>query len=1291
MAVKWTKEQEQVIGLRNRNILVSAAAGSGKTAVLVQRILGKVMDPEHPVDIDRLLIMTFTRAAAGEMRERIANALEDALGENPENEHLQRQTTLIHTAQITTIDGFCAYVIRNYFHLIGLDPGYRTGEEGELKLLQEDVMKELLEAYYAKDQEKYKYFIECYAAGKSDEGIRDLIYSLYHAAMSNPYPDEWLEKCIDSYKNTDIESIKASEWMKLLWKNVLADLEQAKGLAEEARKLCFSPGGPYLYDDALSSDLLLIRDAQEKALTGDFDGTRAVLGSPAFARLSTKKPKEPVDDLLKEQVKALRENEKDILKDLGSRYFTVGEEELPLLLECCREPVEMLVELTREFIRLYGEKKRAKNILDFTDMEHFALEILMERVADEGEAGYRMSQAARELSMKYDEVMVDEYQDSNLVQEMITTCVSGWAKKSKNIFMVGDVKQSIYRFRLARPELFMEKYKKYMLTDSEEQRIDLHKNFRSRSQVLSCANFIFQQIMGEDLGGIAYDEAAALYPGAVFPEGARDEFLSTEVLLVEKDSEELEDLMEGQDARELEALAISHRIQEMVGKEKILDKETGEYRPVRYGDIVILLRTASGWSETFTDVLSAHGIPVYAASKTGYFSALEVVTVLNYLQVCDNPLQDIPLAGVLRSPLAGCTTQELAVIREEDPEGMLYESVLHFLGEEETNSADEVQEAVTGVGFNEEIPWEEEYQTDLFDWERLQQEEAAREKEKRRKLISPEDRDALQKKLRGFISLLNEMRDLAVYTPVHELILEILRRTGYGNYAKALPNGAQRSANLAMLVEKAMDYEKTSYRGLFNFVRYIEHLQKYEVDYGEVNLSGAGEGSVEIMTIHKSKGLEFPVVILAGMGKQFNFQDLNAKLLIHPDYGLGADAILPDRRMVVSTLNKQVIRRQLLEESLGEEIRVLYVALTRAKEKMILTGAVSNLDKELISLSHFRENQTELLPAETRLKGKNYLDYVLPALARHRCMDSLYEKIGLFPTKENPLYEDPAQFQVKRITAQMLTEAEVVDQATGQMEENLLEDWDSEKVMDPGIREELDKRFGFVYPYEYRRDIPVKVTVSDLKKKSYHEDEEIEEAVYFEPDIVPLVPRFIEEKTEAEEEFTGAARGTAYHRVMECLEYGKTDTSQNLKEQIEELVQNQKLSEIEAKCVRVSDIRGFVECDLGQRMKAAALKGRLFREQPFVISRSAAKIDESWDESERVLVQGIIDAYFLEDEEIVLVDYKTDYVRRGEEKKLIERYHTQLEDYGQALERMTRRRVKEKYIYSFALKKAILL
>ena len=1232
MSVNWTKEQEQVIRLRNRNILVSAAAGSGKTAVLVQRILEKVMDPRNPVDIDRLLIMTFTRAAAGEMRERIANALEDALYRNPDNEHLQRQTTLIHTAQITTIDGFCAYVIRNYFHLIGLDPGYRTGEEGELKLLKEDVMKELLEAYYARGEEKFKYFIECYASGKSDEGIKELIYSLYNASMSNPYPDEWLEKCIDSYRNTDLEEIKTSEWMNLLWENVLEDICQAENLVEEARELCNIPGGPYLYEEALESDLLLIREAKEKVEAGDFDGIRALLGNPSFARLSAKKPKEPVDDTLKEQVKGLRESAKGILKDIGSRYFTLKEEELPLLLASCREPVEMLVELTREFIRLYGEKKREKNILDFTDMEHFALEIL---TGQEGK-----SPAARELSLKYDEVMVDEYQDSNLVQEMITNCVSGWADGRKNIFMVGDVKQSIYRFRLARPELFMEKYKKYSLTDSDEQRIDLHKNFRSRSQVLDCANYIFRQIMGEGLGGIAYDDAAALYPGAQFPEGSKEAFLSTEVLLVEKDAEELEDLMDGRDARELEALAISHRIKEIVGKERILDKETKEYRPVRYGDIVILLRSASGWSETFTEVLSAHGIPVYAASKTGYFSALEVVTILNYLQICDNPLQDIPMTGVLRSPIVGCTTQELAILRETFPEGMIYESVLGYL---------------------------EKYKG------------------------TSEEAHALYQKLHTFISLLNELRNLAVYTPVHELILEILRRTGYGNYAKALPNGAQRSANLAMLVEKAMDYEKTSYRGLFNFVRYIEHLQKYEVDYGEVNLSGAGEGSVEIMTIHKSKGLEFPVVILAGMGKQFNFQDLNARLLIHPEYGLGADAILPDKRMIVSTLNKQVIRRKLLEESLGEEIRVLYVALTRAKEKLITIGTISNLEKEMMYLSRFREKEDELLPVETRLKAKNYWDYVLPALSRHRCMDDLYRGFGLLPPSDNSLYHDQAEFEVKRITARMLADAEVAEQAFDQMEDSVLEFWDCEKVIDQQIRQELEKRFGFVYPYESRRDIPVKVSVSDLKKRSYHEETDFEEAVYFEPDIVPLIPRFVEEKKEEGDGFTGSARGTAYHRVMECVEYNKTDSTEQLEEQLNSLVQNKKMSAAEAECVRISDIRAFVECDLGQRMKKAAVEGRLFREQPFVISRSAAEIEETWDPQERVLVQGIIDAYFLEEDEIILVDYKTDRVRRNEEQMLIDRYHTQLEDYAQALQRMTGRKVKEKYIYSFTLKKAILL
>ena len=765
MAVNWTKEQEQVINLRNRNILVSAAAGSGKTAVLVQRILKKVMDPEHPVDIDRLLIMTFTRAAAGEMRERIANALEDALCENPDNEHLQRQTTLIHTAQITTIDGFCAYVIRNYFHLIGLDPGYRTGEEGELKLLKEDVMKELLENYYIKDDKKFKYFIECYASGKTDDGIKELIYSLYNAAMSNPYPDTWLEECIDSYRNTDLESVKSSEWMNLLWKNITEDLCQAKELITQARSFCNAPGGPYLYDEALQSDLILIRAAEEKAAAGDFDGAGELLGKPAFAALSRKKPKDPVDDTLKEQVKSLRENAKDILKDIGTRYFSVKEEELPVLLETCREPVEMLVELTREFIRMYGEKKREKNILDFTDMEHFALEILIQRVHAAEENGendgdwtgeskyiYHMSPAARELSLKYDEVMVDEYQDSNLVQEMITNCVSGWADGRKNIFMVGDVKQSIYRFRLARPELFMEKYETYSLEESVCQRIDLHKNFRSRAGVLKGVNQIFYRIMGKDLGAVEYDADAALYPGAVFeekPEGTPEE-PACQVLVAQTGTDGMDEKLQEQSDQELEARMIGEKIRSMVGTELVWDKKEKQYRPARYQDCVILLRTITGWAENFVNVLMDMGIPAYATSKTGYFSTTEVQTILNYLRILDNPMQEIPFTGVLLSPLGGCSARELALLKACYPQEKIYGCVWNYL-----------QEGQDGE---------------------------------------------LCEKLGNFWSVYEKLREKVTYTPIHELIGEILTKTGYGLYAGAMPGGAQRRANLQMLVEKAMEY-----------------------------------------------------------------------------------------------------------------------------------------------------------------------------------------------------------------------------------------------------------------------------------------------------------------------------------------------------------------------------------------------------------------------------------------------------------------------------------------------------
>ena len=1239
MGVIWTEEQQKVISLRDRNILVSAAAGSGKTAVLVERILSKICDPKKTVDIDRLLIMTFTRAAAGEMKERISAAIEQKLYDNPDNEHLQRQTSLIHNAQITTIDGFCAYIIRNYFHMIDLDPGYRTAEEGELKLLREDVMKEVLEEAYAQKDEKFLNLAECYANGKTDDEIRDMIYKLYDASMSHPFPEEWIEECQRVYQVDNVIELRNTKWMTLLWNAALESISEIEELLECATHICREIDGPYFYETALESDSLLLKEAKERAAKRDYNSMTSLLAAHKYARLSAKKDLN-VDEEKKKLVKDLRDTEKHLWKELEEHYFSQSEEHILEALKYCRKPMEGLARITLQFKSAFAAKKREKNVLDFSDMEHFALEILMKK---EGE-DIIPSTAAKELSARYEEVMVDEYQDSNLVQEMITNLVSGWADGRKNIFMVGDVKQSIYRFRLARPELFMEKYHSYSLEDAKEQRVDLYKNFRSRREVLSSVNYIFRQIMGEDIGGITYDDENALYTGASFPEKehivgekTNDSENTTEVLLIEKDGEELSEEENGnQTVQELEALAIAQRIRKMVGNEEVLDKETGRYRKVEYGDIVILLRSATGWAEPFSQVLTSKGIPVYSASRTGYFSAQEVVTLLNYLRVCDNPLQDIPLTGVLHSPIVGCTVQELAILKSRCPERMLYESLCAYC-------------------------------------------EAERE-------ILTEEEKCLQEKLCGFRKQLEEMRNLSAYTPVHELILRILAKTGYADYVKAVPGGAQRGANLHMLVEKAMDYEKTSYRGLFNFVRYIEKLQKYEVDFGEVNLADAGSGAVQIMTIHKSKGLEFPVVFAAGMGKQFNFQDINSRFLIHPDMGFGVDVILPEKRLILSAVHKQIIRRQLQRESLGEELRVLYVALTRAKEKLIITGCIGKLPDVCKALSVYMDHEEPLLPIAVRGKAKTYWSYILPALARHPAMQELLHEYGITERPAAVCEKENAQFIVHKVTVTELVQGEILGQTDTQMQEKLLKEWDSNRIYDEEIHEFLEKRFSYQYPHAYLRNLPVKVSVSELKKRSWHGENDREEALFSEPDIVPLVPDFV---SGGNEEYKGAARGTAYHRLMECLDYMAVDSESQIHKQITALTEAKKMAYEEAQCIRIQDIMTFLHSEIGQRMKKAFEADQLYREQPFVLAQSMKNIEKDWNGEETVLVQGIIDAYFIEDEEIVLVDYKTDRVRKGEEQHLIDLYHTQLEDYAQALERMLQKKVKETYIYSFALGKMI--
>lgn len=1228
MGMTWTEEQKKVISLRNRNILVSAAAGSGKTAVLVQRILGRILDREAPVDVDRLLIMTFTRAAAGEMKERLSAALEKALYEDPDNIHLQRQMTLIHTAQITTIDGFCSYIIRNYFHMIGLDPGYRTAEEGELKLLREDVMQELLEESYEKRDPGFLRLVESYAPGKNDDSLKELVLKVYEASMSHPFPGEWLQECIQMYQVDNLEELYQTEWFRILWQEAEENLREAEHLQEQAFDACMELHGPLAYAEALKNDREQIHILKAAVKERDYRKLQELAKQLEFKALSRKRDAE-VDPAKKEWVKELRDQEKEILKDLCEKRLCSDEEELLDMVRLCREPLESLVQLVEEFQEKFARRKKEKNILDFSDMEHFALDILVTKKGDQ----LTPSQAARELSEKYEEVMVDEYQDSNYVQEMITTLVSGWAGNKKNIFMVGDVKQSIYRFRLARPEIFMEKYRSYSTEDSQEQRIDLHKNFRSRCQVLASVNYIFRRIMGRDMGGIDYDSSSALYPGAVFPESPDEEFYKTQLLLVETDSEELEEEAGNQTDRELEALAIAGEISAIVGRDQVLDKETGEYRPAEYGDIVILLRSAYGWAEPFREVLMSRGIPVYTASRTGYFSVQEVVTLLNYLRVCDNPLQDIPLTGVLHSPMVGCTTEELGELRRACPKGLVYEILCDFVKEE-----------------------------------------------------SGKEQGALGKKLKAFLDQLEEIRDMAAYTPVHQLILHILKVTGYEAYVRALPGGSQRGANLRMLVEKAMDYEKTSYRGLFNFVRYIENLQKYEVDFGEVNLTDGGKSAVQIMTVHKSKGLEFPIVFAAGMGKRFNFQDINARFLIHPELGFGADVIIPEKRLMAGTFQKQIIRNVQKRESLGEELRVLYVALTRAKEKLYITGTVAKLEEQIRYMWNGKEDAQKCLPLGQRIHARSFWDFILPALSAHPAMKPLYREAGFWGEGEEELIREDADFSVRRITAADLIQEEISDQTELQIREQVMKSWDSQKVYDQKLRDTLEERFSFCYPYRYLEEMPVKVSVSDLKKRSRQDELEKEENLLVEPDVVPLIPRFISQDAES---CTGAARGTAYHQVMECLDYSGAGTFGEIKDQIRYLQEMKKMSEEEASCIYIRDILGFTQSKLGRRMKVAAEAGKLFREQPFVISVDAKELDEAWGSGEQVLVQGIIDAYFLEGEEIVLVDYKTDRISQGEEPLLAARYRSQLKEYAWALERLLRKKVKECVIYSFTLHKEI--
>lgn len=1225
MSMHWTKEQKQVITSRDKNILVSAAAGSGKTAVLVERIIGRILDEKNPIDIDRMLIVTFTSAAAAEMRERIGEAIHAALEQNPDSSHLLRQTTLLHYAQITTIHSFCLNLIHTYFHQVDLEPNFRIAEEGERNLLQEDVIQEVLNQNYERGTEDFLQFVECFATGKKDDGLKDIILKLYHFAMSYPWPKEWLFHMRSHYQAKDFEELEQKEWMQscvAYLKNMFQNLCQ---IAKDNIEIASKSDGPVYLLETVQADFL---QTEHLRAAGTYRQMASALSENCFGRLPSSRGYEGSKEKL-EQVKEQRNQIKDTIKKIKGDFFFAGEEEILKRISAMEPVAGELMRLTEEFMEAFDQKKREKNLLDFDDLEHFALKILIDEETKEP------TEAALLSRKLYEEVMIDEYQDSNLVQESLLSVVSKEAEGVYNRFMVGDVKQSIYRFRQARPELFMEKYDSYSLEEEQNgqeelcaeeeqeererlctkegqnerrkscQKIELRKNFRSRREVLDVTNDIFYQIMKKDLGRIQYDASAALYPGAEY---VACEGMEAELILADSGEELLEEAGLTDPVR-LEAELVAARIRRMIREQKVTDKETKQLRPARYSDIVILLRSFGKYADTFTEVMEEKKIPAYAASKTGYFKTIEIQTILNLLKILDNPRQDIPLAAVLRSPVGGFSDEELALLKASGTKRAFHCCVLE--------------------------PEEEKMPKELYF------------------------------KLHSFLELISSYRELVTSLSIHELLYRILEDTGYARYAAAMPGGKRRKANIEMLLEKAAAYEKTSYRGLFHFIRYMDKLQKYEVDYGEADVVGENANAVRIMTIHKSKGLEFPIVFVCQTAKSFNRMDVRSRLVIHPDLGAALDYIDPLFRIQGATLYKKAVAKQIDLENLGEELRVLYVAFTRAKEKLVITGVEKEIAEKIEKIK--RRRQEGGLSFFIRAGANSFLDWILPGMIAGGDEDL----IQVWDVTN--LVEEETESRIK--------EAEGFDRL---LQQTVCEDKEADDY--------VEKQLSYQYPCQAETDRKTKYSVSELKHRAIEavlEEEEREDGLFAKEVVIPYIPRFVGGETEVNR---GALRGSAMHRAVECLSVmqlaGNESLDQALKIEIEKIVENGLMTEEMRSLLSLEKLKHFYQSPLAERMKAAAERGELHLEQPFVMGRPADEIEGDGSDT-MVLIQGIIDAFFIEEQEIVLLDYKTDFVKKEEE--LICRYQKQLELYQTALEQNLGMKVKEKLMYSFCLEKTVLV
>lgn len=1231
---QFTDNQWQAVFDGDENILVSASAGSGKTTVLVRRVIEKL---KSGTDIDRLLIVTYTEAAAKEMKERIQVALQKAInGESNQErkQHFVKQLTLLPTANISTLHAFCLTVIRRFYYLIDMDPVFRLlTDETEILLLKEDVWDDLRETFYAENQESFYQLTSNFSNDRSDDGLTRLIFSLYEFARANPDPNEWLHHLADSYQ------VEGGLGESTLFQNFLKPqiMENLFRCIERYEEMIHVTDG----EEKLVKIVELARSEKDVAETfasqladNDLEAAYELSKSIKFDRYPTVRVQE-----LKEtaaMAKNLREQNKKTLNTILTDLFALSPKQMKQVMDAATPVVQEMAKVGKAFIDNYSEEKLKKGLVDFNDLEHFTLAILAKKESNHWFA----SEASKYYREKFDEVLVDEYQDINRLQETILYWLRRPETNEGNLFMVGDVKQSIYSFRLADPTLFIEKYNQYG-ANQDGKRIVLAENFRSRKNVLDFTNLVFQQLMDERVGQIAYDEAAQLVHGFdQFPEA---ENYDTELLIYEKKAGQTEvdeavlDLNDSplvlEDKTEGELHMTALKIRELVDQEFLIyDKRTKENRSITYKDIVLLTPTKKN-NLTILEIFKTAGIPIQVNDAQNYFQATEVQTMVALLQIIDNPYQDIPLAAVLRSPIVGLKENELVMIRLAAKKSSYYDAFLTFNQKESTN-----------------------------------------------KVV-----DRLKKKTVQFSDRLAKWRELARRNQLATLIWEIYQDTAYLDYVGGMPAGKQRQANLYALVERAASYEKTSFRGLFQFVRFIEKMQEKDKDLAEPVILSE-ENAVRVMTIHASKGLEFPVVFVLDMTKEFNLGDLNERYIFDDRLGVGIRYLDQADRMLYETLPFLAIKQAKLKKLLSEEMRKLYVALTRAEQKLFLVGSYNDQDAAWKEWLKVGDVQTSVLPSENRLQGKSSLmNWVGMSLIRHQRMSDFQTEF--ITQKIEGISQHPASFSIT-----FTTEKHIQDQfAQLQFIDTVLPE-ENKSSLDQTLVDKGLHRLNYLYPYEVATKTTNYQSVSEIKRVFEDPDNkeiakiELDEKSTIQPSemIVHRMsegelgkPRFIE----AIRKPSSMEIGTATHYVLQLIDLEQAPTKARIEELIDELVQTKIIQENVAEYINSDQLLAFYQTELGQLL--LEMPKHVKREQPFSMLLHAEELikDYPHQTDDDLLIHGMIDGYLELEDSCILYDYKTDFVKNidslDEVKKIIQRYRGQLNLYKKALEQASGKPVEQ--------------